>query len=96
MSLRSWYSVGAPEVLSWTPSRGRRKGGARPTQPALTSPLRIGVFGRGLNGAVARRRMQGGQLIGGAQAPVPVFLPHTDFFQFQARAGRAAAARGAG
>ena len=38
--------------------------------------------------------MQRGQLIGGPQAPVPVFVPHADFFQFQPGAGRAAAARG--
>ena len=30
-----------------------------------------------------------------AQAPVPVFVPYADFFQFQAGAGRAAAARAA-
>ena len=47
-------------------------------------PWREGIF------------LQRGQLIGGAQAPVPVFVPHADFFQFQAGAGRAAAARGAG
>ena len=50
----------------------------------------------GVPRAVVERRMQRGQLIGGAQAPVPVFVPHADFFQFQAGAGRAAAARGAG
>ena len=50
----------------------------------------------GVPRAVVERRMQRGQLIGGAQAPVPVFVPHADFFQFQAGAGRAAATRGAG
>ena len=38
--------------------------------------------------------MQRGQLIGGPQAPVPVFVPHVDLFQFQAGAGRVTAARG--
>ena len=27
---------------------------------------------------MVERRMQRGQLIGGAQAPVPVFVPHAD------------------
>ena len=49
----------------------------------------------GVPRAVVERRTQRGQLIRGPQAPVPVFVPFADFFQFQAGAGRAAAARAA-
>ena len=32
----------------------------------------------------------GGQLIGGPQARVPIYVPYADFFQYQAGAGRLA------
>ena len=32
--------------------------------------------------------MQRGQLIGGPQARVPLYVPYADFFQYQAGAGR--------
>ena len=32
-------------------------------------------------------------LIGGAQAQAPLYVPYADFYQFQAGAGRLAAAR---
>jgi hypothetical protein len=35
-------------------------------------------------------RMQRGQLIGGPQARVPLYVPYADFFQYQAGAGRLA------
>ena len=34
--------------------------------------------------------MQRGQLIGGPQARVPLYVPYADFFQYQAGAGRLA------
>jgi hypothetical protein len=40
--------------------------------------------------AVVERRMQCGQLIGGPQARVPLYVPYADFFQYQAGAGRLA------
>ena len=35
-------------------------------------------------------RMQRGQLIGGPQARVPLYVPYADFYQYQAGAGRLA------
>ena len=37
--------------------------------------------------------MQSGQLIGGPQARVPLYVPYADFFQYQAVAGRLAPQR---
>ena len=42
----------------------------------------------GVPRAVVERRMQRGQLIGGPQARVPLYVPYADFFQYQAGAGR--------
>ena len=36
------------------------------------------------------RRMQRGQLVGGPQARVPLYVPYADFFQYQAGPGRLA------
>ena len=36
------------------------------------------------------QRMQRGQLIGGPQARVPLYVPYADFYQYQAGAGRLA------
>ena len=47
----------------------------------------------GVPRAVVERRTQRGQLIGGAQAQAPLYVPYADFYQFQAGAGRLAAAR---
>ena len=44
----------------------------------------------GVPRAVVERRMQHGQLIGGPQARVPLYVPYADFFQYQAGAGRLA------
>ena len=44
----------------------------------------------GVPRAVVQRRMQRGQLIGGPQARVPLYVPYADFFQYQAGAGRLA------
>ena len=38
----------------------------------------------GVPRAVVERRMQRGQLIGGPQARVPLYVPYADFFQYQA------------
>ena len=40
--------------------------------------------------AVVERRMQRGQLVGGPQARVPLYVPYADFFQYQAGPGRLA------
>ena len=40
--------------------------------------------------AVVEQRMQRGQLIGGPQARVPLYVPYADFYQYQAGAGRLA------
>ena len=37
----------------------------------------------GVPRAVVERRMQRGQLIGGPQARVPLYVPYADFFQYQ-------------
>ena len=42
----------------------------------------------GVPRAVVERRMQRGQLIGGPQARVPLYVPYADFFQYQAGPGR--------
>ena len=47
----------------------------------------------GVPRAVVERRTQRGQLIGGAQAQAPLYVPYADFYQFQAGVGRLAAAR---
>ena len=44
----------------------------------------------GVPRAVVERRMQRGQLIGGPQARVPLYVPYADIFQYQAGAGRRA------
>ena len=44
----------------------------------------------GVPRAVVERRMQRGQLIGGPQARVLLYVPYADFFQYQAGAGRLA------
>ena len=44
----------------------------------------------GVPRAVVEQRMQRGQLIGGPQARVPLYVPYADFFQYQAGAGRLA------
>ena len=44
----------------------------------------------GVPRAVVELRMQRGQLIGGPQARVPLYVPYADFFQYQAGAGRLA------
>ena len=44
----------------------------------------------GVPRAVVERRMQRGQLIGGPQVRVPLYVPYADFFQYQAGAGRLA------
>ena len=44
----------------------------------------------GVPRAVVERRMLRGQLIGGPQARVPLYVPYADFFQYQAGAGRTA------
>ena len=36
------------------------------------------------------RRLQRGQLVGGPQARVPLYVPYADFFQYQAGPGRLA------
>ena len=42
----------------------------------------------GVPRAVVERRMQRGQLIGGPQARVPLYVPYADFFQYQVGAER--------
>ena len=44
----------------------------------------------GVPRAVVEQRMQRGQLIGGPQARVPLYVPYADFYQYQAGAGRLA------
>ena len=44
----------------------------------------------GVPRAVVERRMQRGQLVGGPQARVPLYVPYADFFQYQAGPGRLA------
>ena len=44
----------------------------------------------GVPRAVVERRMQRGQLVGGPQARVPLYVPYADFFQYQACPGRLA------
>ena len=44
----------------------------------------------GVPRAIVEQRMQRGQLIGGPQARVPLYVPYADFYQYQAGAGRLA------
>ena len=65
---------------------------SRSTEPvsAVASSLLIFAWYIGVPRAVVERRMQRGQLIGGPQARVPLYVPYADFFQYQAGAGRLA------
>ena len=54
------------------------------------TPHPPGAVHIGVPRAVVERRMQRGQLIGGPQARVPLYVPYADFFQYQAGAGRLA------
>ena len=73
--------------------------GAVPRVGLTDRHLVVGEFARhrirrvpyiGVPRAVVERRMQRGQLIGGPQARVPLYVPYADFFQYQAGAGRLA------
>ena len=44
----------------------------------------------GVPGAIVEQRIQRGQLVGGPQARVPLYVPYADFYQYQAGAGRLA------
>ena len=67
------------------------RAGGRPGLPQ-TRALRQNSAGEKSNvpRAVVERRMQRGQLVGGPQARVPLYVPYADFFQYQAGAGRLA------
>ena len=56
----------------------------------LPARRRLWGVGTGVPRAVVEQRMQRGQLIGGPQARVPLYVPYADFFQYQAGAGRLA------
>ena len=60
-----------------------------PVAGSRTATARLGED-IGVPRAVVERRMQRGQLIGGPQARVPLYVPYADFYQYQAGAGRLA------
>ena len=73
------YSVASDEKLLET-SQCLGTGVPRRRAIAIGQGRNIGV-----PRAVVERRMQRGQLIGGPQARVPLYVPYADFFQYQAR-----------
>ena len=78
--------LGAAITQSAVPSKNFRMGRSREfARHRIRHVPYIGV-----PRAVVERRMQRGQLIGGPQARVPLYVPYADFFQYQAGAGRLA------
>ena len=50
----------------------------------------MGMSASACRGPSSSGACSGGQLIGGPQARVPLYVPYADFFQYQAGAGRLA------
>ncbi len=91
---RQWKDMGArtqEEARSFIMSSLRKRLGLVVCREMARHRIRRVPY-IGVPRAVVERRMQRGQLVGGPQARVPLYVPYADFFQFQAGAGRLAAA----
>ena len=92
MAARQWRDMGArtqEEARSFIVSSLRRRLGLVICREFARHRIRRVPY-IGVPRAVVERRMQRGQLIGGPQARVPLYVPYADFFQYQAGAGRLA------
>ena len=95
LAARQWRDMGArtqEEARSFIVSSLRRRLGLVICREFARHRIRRVPY-IGVPRAVVERRTQRGQLIGGAQAQAPLYVPYADFYQFQAGAGRLAAAR---
>ena len=92
LAARQWRDMGArtqEEARSFIVSSLRRRLGLVICREFARHRIRRVPY-IGVPRAVVERRMQRGQLIGGPQARVPLYVPYADFFQYQAGAGRLA------
>ena len=92
LAARQWRDMGArtqEEARSFIVSSLRRRLGLDICREFARHRIRRVPY-IGVPRAVVERRMQRGQLIGGPQARVPLYVPYADFFQYQAGAGRLA------
>ena len=92
LAARQWRDMGArtqEEARSFIVSSLRRRLGLVMCREFARHCIRRVPY-IGVPRAVVERRMQRGQLIGGPQARVPLYVPYADFFQYQAGAGRLA------
>ena len=95
LAARQWRDMGArtqEEARSFIVSSLRRRLGLVICREFARHRIRRVPY-IGVPRAVVERRTQRGQLIGGPQAQAPLYVPYADFYQFQAGAGRLAAAR---
>ena len=92
LAARQWRDMGArtqEEARSFIVSSLRRRLGLVICREFARHRIRRVPY-IGVPRAVVEQRMQRGQLIGGPQARVPLYVPYADFFQYQAGAGRLA------
>ena len=88
---RTWARAAQEEARSFIMSSLRKRLGLVVCREMARHRIRRVPY-IGVPRAVVERRMQRGQLVGGPQERVPLYVPYADFFQFQAGAGRLAAA----
>ena len=92
LAARQWGDMGArtqEEARSFIVSSLRRRLGLVICREFARHRIRRVPY-IGVPRAVVEQRMQRGQLIGGPQARVPLYVPYADFYQYQAGAGRLA------
>ena len=92
LAARQWRDMGArtqEEARSFIVSSLRRRLGLVICREFARHRIRRMPY-IGVPRAVVERRMQRGQLVGGPQARVPLYVPYADFFQYQAGPGRLA------
>ena len=92
LAARQWRDMGArtqEEARSFIVSSLRRRLGLVICREFARHRIRRVPY-IGVPRAVVEQRMQRGQLIGGPQARVPLYVPYADFYQYQAGAGRLA------
>ena len=89
LAARQWRDMGArtqEEARSFIVSSLRRRLGLVICREFARHRIRRVPY-IGVPRAVVERRMQRGQLIGGPQARVPLYVPYADFFQYPGRRG---------
>ena len=92
LAARQWRDMGArtqEEARSFIVSSLRRRLGLVICREFARHRIRRVPY-IGVPRAVVERRMQRGQLVGGPQARVPLYVPYADFCQYQAGPGRLA------